>query len=239
MSGGHTTVQEPDPRTWCPVFLARVYPFFTRGSQSPQHSSKTDRIWLTLRLGTSIQVLCTFGILSKCPSAPVLSLRSLTSSWSSSHHLQAPLGCHSALPAPPHPCSSCLEAPGTAPWAPSMFPQLGAAVIVLVQEGEGAACGRRDAGLSAPLLPLLLPLLQAPISQPAPEACVALLSSWAPRHLCSLIITGEPCSPACHFLRSCLAPFCRPAPQDLSPYTPGVGAESSSGLPKAPASLRV
>lgn len=120
-----------------------------------------------------------------------------------------------------------------------MFLQLGAAVIVLVQEGEGAACGRRDAGLSAPLLPLLLPLLQAPISQPAPEACVALLSSWAPRHLCSLIITGEPCSPACHFLRSCLAPFCRPAPQDLSPYTPGVGAESSSGLPKAPASLRV
>lgn len=52
-----------------------------------------------------------------------------------------------------------------------MFLQLGAAVIVLVQEGEGAACGRHDAGLSAPLLPLLLPLLQAPISQPAPEAC--------------------------------------------------------------------
>lgn len=61
-----------------------------------------------------------------------------------------------------------------------MFLQLGAAVIVLVQEGEGAVCGRHDAGLSAPLLPWLLPPLQAPISQPAPEACGALRSSWAP-----------------------------------------------------------
>jgi hypothetical protein len=58
-----------------------------------------------------------------------------------------------------------------------VFTQLGAPVIVLAQEGEGAACGCSDAGLSAPLVRLLLPLLRAPISMPAPEACAALCSS--------------------------------------------------------------
>lgn len=95
-----------------------------------------------------------------------------------------------------------------------MFLQLGAAVIVLVQEGEGAACGRHDAGLSAPLLPVLLPPLQAPISQPAPEACVALRSFWAPRHLCSLIITGEP-------RLTCLPLSKKLSGSPLPPYTLG------------------
>lgn len=99
--------------------------------------------------------------------------------------------------------------PGTArPCIIHMFsPPAGCSVIVLAQEGEGAACGCSDAGLSAPFsacyyLFSRLPLASLP-QRPA--------RAPAPRHLCSLIITGEPRSPACHFLRSCLAPLPHPA----------------------------
>lgn len=58
VQGPFATVQaEPDPRTWRPVFLRRVYPFVTCESQSAQHSYMSDRILLALRPGTSIQTL--------------------------------------------------------------------------------------------------------------------------------------------------------------------------------------
>lgn len=148
-------------------------------------------------------------------------------------------------------CPSSLPPRGfirTASWAhPSSLPtcipnvlrlpvstQPGSPVILLAQEGEGAACGRSDAVLSAQpsacyYLSSRLPLArlpQRPVQPPCSSAPLFLNYHW------------EPHSPACHFVRSCLAPLCLPIPQDLSPSTLGRGLVSSSGLPKAPTGSR-
>lgn len=56
----------------------------------------------------------------------------------------------------------------------------------------------------------------------------------APRHLCSLIITGSPAHLPAALSEAVWLPFAaRPHPQDLSPSTLGRGPVSGSGLPRA------